>query len=130
MQRALGADVEYSRDHWIVRGEIVWSRWDLPLALQPGTARSLNASGSWIEGRYRVTPRIFVAARADRLGFSELAGTVVRLPWDAPVRRLEWGMGYYVQRNLVLRATVQQNWRDTGRVTNRTYLSGQLAYWF
>jgi hypothetical protein len=130
MQRALGADVEYSRDHWIVRGEIVWSRWDLPLALLPGTARSLNASGSWIEGRYRVTPRIFVAARADRLGFSELAGTVVRLPWDAPVRRLEWGMGYYVQRNLVLRATVQQNWRDTGRVTNRTYLSGQLAYWF
>jgi hypothetical protein len=130
MQRALGADVEYSRDHWIVRGEIVWSRWDLPLALLPGTARSLNASGSWIEGRYRVTPRIFVAARADRLGFSELAGTVVRLPWDAPVRRLEWGMGYYVQRNLVLRATVQQNWRDTGRVTDRTYLSGQLAYWF
>jgi hypothetical protein len=130
MQRALGADVEYSRDHWIVRGEIVWSRWDLPIALLPGTARSLNASGSWIEGRYRVTPRIFVAARADRLGFSELAGTVVRLPWDAPVRRLEWGMGYYVQRNLVLRATVQQNWRDTGRVTNRTYLSGQLAYWF
>jgi hypothetical protein len=130
MQRALGADVEYSRDHWIVRGEIVWSRWDLPIALLPGTARSLNASGSWIEGRYRVTPRIFVAARADRLGFSELAGTVVRLPWDAPVRRLEWGMGYYVQRNLVLRATVQQNWRDTGRVTDRTYLSGQLAYWF
>jgi hypothetical protein len=130
MQRALGADVEYSRDHWIVRGEIVWSRWDLPLALLPGTARSLNASGSWIEGRYRVTPRIFVAARADRLGFSELAGTVVRLPWDAPVRRLEWGMGYYVQRNLVLRATAQQNWRDTGRVTHRTYVSGQLAYWF
>ena len=130
MQRALGADAEYSRDHWIVRGEIVWSQWDLPIALLPGTARSLSATGSWLEGRYRVTPRIFVAARADRLGFSELAGTVARLPWDAPVRRLEWGMGYYVQRNLVLRATAQQNWRDTGRVTHRTYLSGQLAYWF
>ena len=130
MQRALGADAEYSRDHWIVRGEIVWSRWDLPIALLPGTAHSLNATGSWIEGRYRVTPRIFVAARADRLGFSELAGTIARLPWDAPVRRLEWGMGYYVQRNLVLRATAQQNWRDTGRVTHRTYVSGQLAYWF
>jgi hypothetical protein len=129
-QRALGADIEYSRDHWIVRSEIVWSRWSFPTALPPAHVRSLNAIGSWVEGRYRATPRIFVAARADRLGFSEIAGTVLTLPWDAPVQRLEAGVGYYVQRNLVLRAGIQQNWRDAGRVKKRTYLSGQLAYWF
>jgi hypothetical protein len=130
LQRAFGADAEYSRDHWIVRGELVWTRWEMPVVLAPAMARALDASGSWLEGRYRVTPRIFVAARADRLGFSKLSGTILRLPWDAPVQRLEWGMGYYAQRNLVLRATVQQNWRDGGRVRRRTYLSGQLAYWF
>jgi hypothetical protein len=130
VQRALGADIEYSRDHWIVRSEIVWSRWSFPSALPPSNVRALDAVGSWIEGRYRATPRIFVAARADRLGFSEIAGTVLSLPWDAPVQRLEVGIGYYVQRNLVLRATAQQNWRDAGRVRKRTYLSGELAYWF
>jgi hypothetical protein len=129
-QRSLGADVEYSRDHWIVRSEMVWTRWDLPAALGPSQTTALDALGTWVEGRYRVTPRIFFAARIDRLGFSELAGSALVLPWDAPVRRFEWGAGYYVQRNLVLRATAQQNWRDGGRVTHRTYLSGQLAYWF
>ena len=71
-QRSLGADVEYSRDHWIVRGEIVWSRWAFPRALAPSDARELDARASWLEGRYRVTPRIFLAARVDHLGFSEL----------------------------------------------------------
>jgi hypothetical protein len=130
VQRALGADIEYSRDHWIVRSEIVWSRWSFPSALPPSNVRALDGVGSWVEGRYRATPRIFVAARADRLGFSEIAGTILTLPWDAPMQRLEVGIGYYVQRNLVLRATVQQNWRDAGRVRKRTYLSGELAYWF
>jgi hypothetical protein len=129
-QRSFGADIEYSRDHWILRSEMIWTQWGFPAPLAPGGASTLDALGTWVEGRYRLTPRIFVAARADRLGFSDLAGTAAILPWDAPVKRLEWGAGYYVQRNLVLRATAQQNWRDGGRVTHRTYLSGQLAYWF
>ena len=129
-QRALGADIEYSRDHWIVRSEMVWSRWTLPTALAPAGAKAVDALAAWVEGRYRATPRIFFAARLDRLGFSELAGSLLTIPWDAPVERVEWGIGYYVQRNVVLRATAQHNWRNAGRITGRTYLSGQLAYWF
>lgn len=130
VQRAIGADIEYSRDHWIVRSELVWSRWAFPTALAPADARDLDALAAWVEGKYRVTPRIFFAARLDRLGFSQLAGSVLTIPWDAPVERVEWGVGYYVQRNVVLRATAQHNWRNAGRITRRTYLSGQLAYWF
>jgi hypothetical protein len=130
-QRAFGADVEYSRDHWIVRGELVFSRWSLPLPLAPSNVQAVSSLGRWVEGRYRLTPRIFVSGRADRLGFSRLqertAGTI---PWDAPVTRIEGGAGYYLQRNLVARATVQTNRRDAGRVLNRTFISAQLAYWF
>jgi hypothetical protein len=36
----------------------------------------------------------------------------------------------YLQRNLTLRAVVQRNWRDAGRVRQRTFVSSQLAYWF
>jgi hypothetical protein len=129
-QQSFGADVEYSRDHWIVRSEAVWSRWAFPAALAPSNTRALDALGSWVEGRYRVTPRIFLAARADHLGFSDLRGSILVLPWDSPVTRIESGFGYYLQRNLVFRATAQQNWRDAGRVKHRTYISGQLAYWF
>lgn len=44
--------------------------------------------------------------------------------------RVEWGAGYYLQRNLVGRVAVQHNWRDGGRVRSRTFVSGQLSYWF
>jgi hypothetical protein len=132
-QSAFGADIEYSRDHWILRSEMVFSRWSLPIPLAPSNVQSLHALGAWVEGRYRLTPRIFVAGRADRLGFSELQGTLAgspTLPWDAPVTRFEAGAGYYLQRNLVARATVQSNRRSGGRVTERAFVSAQLAYWF
>jgi hypothetical protein len=129
-QRAFGADAEYSRDHWLVRGELVWTAWDLPFI----TDGSVSARGSWIEGRYRLSPRFYVAARADRLDFSRIIGQTVApgipTPWDAPVRRLEAAVGWYLQRNLVARLGVQRNARDGGRVHERTFVAGQLTYWF
>ena len=132
-QSAIGADVEYSRDHWIIRGEMIRSRWRVPFLSAPPQGPVLDAMGSWIEGRYRISPRWYAAARADRLGFSKITGTIlggVAVSWEAPVTRYEAGGGYYLQRNLVARATVQWNHRDAGRVRSRTFLSGQVAYWF
>ena len=76
---------------------------------------------------------IFVAARGDTLAFSRITGTIFRgqpTSWDAPVQRVEVVAGYYLQRNLVARVAAQKNWRDGGRVRERTYISGQLSYWF
>jgi hypothetical protein len=131
-QRAFGVDGEYSRAHWLVRAEVVWSGWDMPF-MQLAATRRLDARGMWIEGRYRFHPRMFVAARADRLDFSRIAGTILNgapVTWDAPVERIEAGLGWYLLRNLVARTIVQRNWREGGRVRSRTYVSGQLAYWF
>ena len=132
VQSALGADAEYSRGHGILRAELVWSRWDLP-ALTAATAGSqVSALGAWIEGRYRIAPRWYVAARADRLGFSKLDAPAsgLRLPWDAPVRRFELGAGYSIQRNVVLRVGVQLNERDGNREERRTFFAAQAAWSF
>lgn len=128
-QTAWGLDAEYSRGYWLIRGELVWSRWNVPLAAAGHTV-DLDALATWVEGRYRLTPRIFVAGRVDRLGFSTIATGSGGLAWDAPVSRVEAAAGYYLQRNLVARLAVQHNRRDGGRVRTRTYVSGQLAYWF
>ncbi len=133
LQRALGADLEYSRDHWIVRSEVVWSRWSFPAPLAPSNVGTVGALGTWAEGRYRITPRVYLAGRADRLAFTRLRGSVPQTraqPWDAPVTRVEAGFGVYLQRNFVLRAMAQGNWRPAGRVHERTFLSAQFAYWF
>ena len=132
-QSAFGVDAEYSRDYWILRGEMVWSRWRLPFVTPPPEGPSVDAIGASIEGRYRITPRWYAAARADRLGFSKITGSLFQGPataWEAPVLRYEAGGGYYFQRNIVARGAVQWNHRDGGRVRSRTFLTGQVAYWF
>jgi hypothetical protein len=113
---------------------MIHSRWNLPALAAPQIDGPLGATAAFVEARYRITPRIFAAARADRLTFSRITGQRLfggrPTPWDAPVTRLEAGGGFYLQRNLTVRAVVQGNWRDAGRVTERTYVSAQLAYWF
>jgi hypothetical protein len=131
VQSAVGVDGEYSRDHWIVRGEAVWSRWDLPFAAAASSGGHVEAWGLWGEGYYRLTPRVFVAGRVDHLGFSTIRDRAgISLPWDGPVDRLEATAGYYLQRNLVVRAGVQSNWREAGRVRSRTFPTAQVAWWF
>ncbi|HEY0875515.1 MAG TPA: hypothetical protein VGD94_18705 [Vicinamibacterales bacterium] len=130
-QTALGADLEYSRDYWLVRSELVWSSWDVPFLEVPPEGSRVSALGAWVEGRYRLTPRLDIAARLDRLTFSRITGAFFgRDEWDAPVTRFEFGGGYSLQRNLVLRAVVQTNQRDGGRIKKRTFVSGQVAWWF
>jgi hypothetical protein len=132
-QTAFGADAEYSRGYWIVQAEIIASRWRVPFSSPVPVKRDLQAVGGWVEGRYRFTPRIFAAARVDHLGFSRITGTLFSgqpTTWDAPVTRVEWGGGYYLQRNLIARLVVQHNRRDGGRVHDRSYVSAQLSYWF
>lgn len=125
MQRVVGADVEFSRGHYLLRAETVASAFDLPTI-----APRLTAVATMVEGRYRVTPRVHVAARVDHLGFNTIAGSTRSATWEAPVARWEVGTGYSVQRNLQLRAAFQHNWRDGGRVRRMTALATQVLYWF
>jgi hypothetical protein len=133
-QDAWGVDGEYSRGYWLVRGEAIRTRWTIPKINTPFIEDPLAANAAYIETRYRIGPRLFVAARGDRLSFSTITGQRVfggePTPWEAPVTRLEGGGGVYLQRNLTFRAIVQHDWRDGGRVRSRTYVSGQLSYWF
>ena len=67
----------------------------------------MSRSARWgvaVEGRYRVLPGLYVAARVDSARTSRACiGTIRRdaVPWDAPVTRFEAGGGYYLRRNLV-----------------------------
>lgn len=132
-QIAVGADAEVSRGHWLVRGELVVSAWSVPAVRAPYIEDRLTAVGAWIEARYRVSPRVYVAGRADQLGFSRLVGTLFGgqpTTWDAPVRRGQVAVGYSVSRNIVARAEYQYNWRDGGRPRQRGLASAQVLYWF
>jgi hypothetical protein len=129
-QRAVGADLEYSAGRALVRSELIWSRWSLPVVRAPLMDGPLDAMSALVEGRYRLWPGVYVAARGERLGFSDIDGTDQRLPWDAPVRRAEVGIGWSIIRNVVVKASWQRNERDGGRVRHDSFGALQLVYWF
>jgi prepilin-type processing-associated H-X9-DG protein len=124
VQRAVGADVEYSRGYYLVRFETVVSDWTLPTLASP-----LRAIGSYVEGRYKVRPGLYVAARLDHLAFNDITGTSVRMTWDAPVTRFEVGGGYYIQRNLLAKVSFQRDTRAAGRRESHL-AAAQLVFWF
>src|SRR4029453_1524890 len=73
-QTAWGADIEYSRDYYLVRFETVVSHWMLPLVAAPIIRLPLESIGTSLEGRYKIKPGIYAAARLDPLGFGQVPG--------------------------------------------------------
>jgi hypothetical protein len=133
-QRAFGVDVEYSRGYWLVRSETIVSSWRMPALEAPFLDEPLRAWATFVEGRYRVTPRVYVAARGEYLGFSKIQSGVEydyqRVTWDGPVTRAEVGVGYSIQRNVRLKVAYQYDWRDAGSTRRRGALATQIGYWF
>jgi hypothetical protein len=130
IQQALAIDAEYSEGRFLARAEVIRAGWTLPVALTGTEPEQLDETSLLIEGRYRILPGVQVAARVERLDFSRLhvAGGVEQ--WEAPVRRLEIGGGYSIIRNVMLKASVQRNTRQGGRVQRDTLGALQVVYWF
>ena len=113
----------------MLRGEAIGTAWHLPLAQSPAQL-DLRAGALSIEAKYALWPGLYAAARAERLTFNRVTGSLRTSAWDAPVSRLEVGGGYYIQRNLIARMSVQFNDRSAGRVTSSTLAAAQLLFWF
>ena len=128
-QRAVGFDAEYSRDHWLLRGEVIRSAWNVPLVAEPG-AEPLRAVAATLESRYRLRPGLYLAGRIDRLHFSSLHDEHGWFSWDAPVTRVEIGGGYSLVRNVLAKLGYQHNWREGGHVRSQGFATAQIMYWF
>jgi hypothetical protein len=129
-QKAWGADLEYSRGYWLLRAEAIWCDWDMPAVRAPLVTSPLRSRAYMLEGRYKVAPGAWVAARFDHLGFSDVPASAGPITWDAPVDRLEIGGGYQIQRYLILKASWQRNRRDGGKVLKQDFLAAQVLLWF
>ncbi len=106
------------------------SEWKVPSVGWPAIDAPLRALATYVEGRYKVMPGVYVAGRIDHLGFSSVTGSRGPQTWEAPVTRVEVGGGYSIQRNLLLKVSWQYNTRDGGRVTRETLAAAQLVFWF
>lgn len=129
-QAALGIDAEYSRDYYLVRLETIMSDWRVPLVRTPAIDLPLRANSFLIEGRYKIRPGLYAAARFDHIGFSEIVGSTRTTEWEAPVNRVELGGGYSLMRNLLVKGTYQRDTRPAGRTQKLNAVASQVVFWF
>lgn len=129
-QTAWGADLEYSHGYYLLRAETLVSSFHLPAVQAPFITTPARAVSASVEGRYKIRPGLYVASRFDRLTFNTLVGSSGARTWEAPVWRIETGVGYSLQHNLLLKLAYQHNERDGGRVPIVTLGAAQLVYWF
>jgi hypothetical protein len=134
-QTAWGSDLEYSRHYYLLRFESIVSEWALPIAPTPPEQRALQgplgAVSLSVEGRYKIRPGLYAAARYDHLGFSHITSAHETLPWEAPVQRIEVGGGYSIVRNLILKLSYQHDNRDGGVLRGvASMVAAQLVFWF
>jgi hypothetical protein len=131
-QQVAGLDVEWSYGYWIVRGEAVWSAFDMPVLGKPEIDSPVKALGLMLEARFKIAPGLYVAARFDNLHFSDIETTTRGvLPWEAPVVRVETGVGYSLRRDVLLKAVYQYDHRDGGFTQHKANLvAAQALFWF
>ena len=129
-QTAFGVDAEYSAGPFLVRGEAIRSSWRLPEFGALQLDEPLSTISSLIEGRYKIGPGLYLAARGERLDFSKIRGERGLAEWDAQTWRFEGGVGYSITRNVIVKGSFQRNGRDGGRVRRDALFAGQVVYWF
>jgi hypothetical protein len=129
-QRALGLDLEWARGHLILRGEAVWSSWQLPAVDATRIEEPLDAIGAFVEARYKLRPGLYVASRVERLAMAEIGSNLGYLSWDADVTRFELGAGYSPLRHVLLKGSWQHNKRDGGRVQKSDLFAAQVLLWY
>jgi hypothetical protein len=124
-ETALGIDSEYSTGAWLLRAEAIWTRWDVP-----SLAMDLDALGWTMEARYKITAGFWLAARYSGMQFESIDAPQGSATWDAPVSRIEAGVGYSFYRRLMAKLVIQHNERDGGRRDSQTLPAVQVLFWF
>jgi hypothetical protein len=76
-QEGFGVDLEYSGGYTLLRGEVVVDRWETPFR-DGAPTRRLGSVAAWVEGKVKLSPRWYVAARGERLDFSRIGTGIAR----------------------------------------------------
>jgi hypothetical protein len=100
VQKAVEFDVAFSRGHFIFYGEGVYNTWPVPLQTRD---EKLSVFGYYLEGKYTFLPRLYGALRVGGLRFGDAHLESADQPWDYSVTEWEGGLGYFLDRDVVVK---------------------------
>lgn len=99
-QRSAELDIAFSRGYFVFYGEGVYGNWKAPL---DAADENLGAFGYYLEGKYTLIPRLYAALRVSGLRFDEVQLDGMNQRWDYNVAEWEGGLGYFIERNVVVK---------------------------
>ncbi len=125
-QELLAVDGTLTRGMFLMRGEVVFDRWEVPNVVQD--VKDL----SWaVEGRLRTQGGAWLGLRYGQIHFNELTDSEGRSEaWDYNVSRLQVAAGYRISRNLDVRAEAMFNRIAEGPREGGSLLSARLGWTF
>ncbi len=118
-QKAAEADLEFSRGHLVLDGEAVYSSWQVPLYNRDEEFRLF---GYYLEGKFTVMPRLYLALRVSGLQFGKAELGHVLQRWDSNVTEWEGGAGYFLDKDVLLKI-VRRETRTYGGTSPRDNLT-------
>jgi hypothetical protein len=91
----------------------------------------LTASSAYGEVKYKFMPKWYVAGRFDFIDFGEVTDSTGReVPWDYPVSRIEYGIGFKPRPRVILKAVGQHNRFEDAEQYDSDHYAGQLSLAF
>jgi hypothetical protein len=94
MQTVLGADARWAWRRFQISGEVIAARFETPFT------GDLDVLSYYVEGRWKVNPALWLAARWGQQFFSDLAGR----GWDRDALRAEIALGVKLTPDVLLKA--------------------------
>jgi len=125
MQMVAGADLELSYAHGVLYSEFLFNRFNSPFV------GNLDLRAWYVEGKWTVLPGWYVAARFDRMIFSDVAlasGGVEG--WDADLWKREIGIGFKPSARLVAKLVHQESRINVSPAVVRAFAAAQLSVVF
>ena len=126
-ERAGEVDLEFSLGHAVLDGEAVYSSFSVPFTTGD---RELSVLGYTVEGKYTLMPRLYAALRVSGLEFGNVVTGGITQPWDYNLVEWEGGLGYFIDRDVLLKA-VRRETRirgGSGPKDNLTVLQLVVSY--
>jgi len=124
-QQVLGGDLELSYAHGLLYSEYAYCRYQSPYV------GNLDSHAWYVEGKYTVIPGWYVAARFDRMTFTDVPVTTGGVAgWDANVWKREIGVGFKPSTRLIAKLVHQQSQIALSPRVVHAFMAAQLAVTF
>ncbi len=118
-----GFSIHYRGAYLDIYSEIFGTQWEQPYY------ETLSAASGYLEIKYKFIPQWYLAARGGAIRFStiDFGGNQGTESWDYPLDRYEFGVGYHIDRRMVVKLVIQDTRSSVAEELNDTIVAIQIS---